>query len=151
MGIGFGEHIREKWWEKTNYTHLDVQPAKEAAFRQAGIELKDIDVAQLYDCFTGEVLFQIEDYGWCKKGEGGPFVEEGNIGPGGKIPVNTGGGLLSSHHHQDLTGIAEAIIQVRGEGGERQVKDAEICMATGHGGEIFTGMSSTHTCLLLGK
>lgn len=150
MGVGFGEHMRKLWWEKANYTQLDVQPAKEAAFAQAGIELKDIDLAQLYDCFTSEVLFQLEDYGWCKKGEGGAFVEAGNIGPGQSIPVNTGGGLLSSHHAGDLTGLPEAIIQLRGEAGERQVKDAEICLCTGHGGEIIQpGMCSTHTTLIL--
>ncbi len=151
LGTGFGEHVREKWWKKANYTALDVQPARENAFRQAGIELKDIDVAQLYDCFTGEVLFQLEDYGWCKKGEGGAFVEAGSIGPGGTIPVNTGGGLLSSHHHADLTGILEGVTQVRGEGGARQQKNVEVCMVTGHGGEMLVGMSSTHTCLVLGK
>ncbi len=151
LGMGFGEHIREKWWKKTNYTALDIEPAREKAFKAAGIQLKDIDCAQLYDCFTGEVLLQIEGYGWCKKGEGGPFVESGAIGPGGSVPVNTGGGLLSSHHLQDLTGIREGIIQVRGEGGERQVKDVNICMVTGHGGELLPGMCSTHTCMILGR
>ncbi len=151
LGMGFGEHIREKWWNKTNYTALDIEPAKEKAFKQAGITLKDIDVAQLYDCFTGEVLLQIEGYGWAKKGEGGAFVETGALGPGGSMPINTGGGLLSSHHHQDLTPILEGIRQVRGEGGERQVKDVNICMTTGHGGELLPGMSSTHTCIIMGK
>jgi len=116
----------------------------------AGIELEDIDVAELYDCFTAEVILQLEDYGWCKKGEGGPFVEAGHIGPGGDVPVNTGGGLLSSHHLGNLTCVAEAIIQLRGEGGARQVKDAEIALATGHGGEIVSGqMCSIHSSLLL--
>ncbi len=150
-GFGFGEHMRKLWWDKENYTQLDVQPAKEAAFRMAGIELKDIDCAQLYDCFTSEVLFQLEDYGWCKKGEGGPFAAAGNIGPGGTVPVNTGGGNLSSHHHSGFTPFAEAIIQARGEGGARQVKDAEIVMATGHGGEVLgPGVCSSHSCVILG-
>ncbi|MBI4331547.1 MAG: thiolase family protein, partial [Chloroflexi bacterium] len=123
-----------------------------AAFRMAGIELKDIHVAELYDCFTSEVLFQLEDYGWCKKGEGGPFAAAGNIGPGGTIPVNTGGGMLSSHHHSGFTPLAEAIIQVRGEGGARQVKGAEIALATGHGGEVLgPGMCSSHSCIILGR
>ncbi len=124
--------------------------AAPAAFKMAGIELKDIDVAQFYDCFTAEVIFQLEDYGWCKKGEGGPFVEAGNIAPGGTIPVNTGGGLLCSHHHLDFTPMAEGVIQMRGEGGERQVKNAEICQVSGHGGEIIKpGMCSIHSTTIL--
>jgi len=150
MGIGFGEHMGKLWWDKTNCTTLAVEPAKKDALRIAGIELKDIDVAELYDCFTTEVLLQLEDYGWCKKGEGGPFVEEGHIGPGGDLPVNTGGGLLSSHHLGNLTCVAEAIKQMRGEGGNRQVKGAEIALATGHGGEIVSGeMCSIHSTLIL--
>ncbi len=152
LGTGCGEAGRKLWWEKGNYTSLDVAPARDHAFQQAGIELKDIDVAELYDCFTMEVLMQLEGYGWCKKGEGGPFVEKGSIAPGGAIPVNTGGGLLSSHHLYDFTPLAEAIIQVRGEGGARQVKNARTVLATGHGGEILRpGMCSTHTCVVLGK
>lgn len=152
LGIGFGEAIEKLWWEKRNYTHLAVESAKKAAFAQAGIELKDIDLAQLYDCFTGEVLFQLEDYGWCKKGEGGAFAEEGHTAPGGDVPVNTGGGLLSAYHYGDLTGLSEAMVQLRGEAGERQVKDAKICLVTGHGGEMLSpGMCSIHGTLLLGR
>lgn len=152
LGMGFGEHMRKLWWDKQNYTQLDIEPAKEDAFAMAGIELKDIDAAQLYDCFTSEVIFQLEGYGWCKRGEGGPFVASGAIAPGGTIPVNTGGGELSSHHHSGFTPLAECIIQTRGEGGARQVKDAEICLATGHGGEIVGGgMCSTHIALILGR
>ncbi|MBI4331834.1 MAG: thiolase family protein, partial [Chloroflexi bacterium] len=69
---------------------------------------------------------------------------------GGNIPVNTGGGLLSSHHHIDFTGLAEAVIQLRREGGARQIKDAEICLVSGHGGEILgPGMCSLHSTLVL--
>lgn len=150
MGLGFGEMAGKLWWEKANYTQLAVETAKTNAFRLAGIGLKDIDVAQLYDCFTGEVLLQLEDYGWCRKGEGGPFVEAGNIGPGGTIPVNTGGGLLSSHGQGDFTPLGEAVIQLRGEGEARQVKDAEIAISTGHGGELVRpGMCSAHGTLIL--
>src|SRR5680860_1702301 len=98
MGVGFGEAMAHLWWEKRNYSELAVEPAKRQAFGQAGIELDDIDTAQLYDCFTGEVLFQLEDYGWAEKGEGGTFVQEQGIGPGGAIAVNTSGGLLSAYH-----------------------------------------------------
>lgn len=152
LGLGFGEVMDELWWEKKNYTHMAVKTAKEQAFGQAGITLGDIDAAQLYDCFTGEVLFQLEDYGWCGKGEGGPFVEEGHIGPGGDIPVNTSGGLLSCYHLGDLTGFAEAVRQLRGECGERQIKDAKIMLVTGHGGELLSpGMCSIHSSLILGR
>jgi acetyl-CoA acetyltransferase len=151
-GIGFGEVMAELWWEKKNYTTLAVKTAKEQALRQAGITLDDIDCAQLYDCFTGEVLFQLEDYGWCEKGEGGAFVEAGNIGPGGRIPVNTSGGLLSAYHFGDLTGLSEAVMQIRGEAGERQIENCEFALVTGHGGEVLSpAMCSIHSSLILGR
>ncbi len=151
LGLGTGEVADELWWQKKNYTHLAVKTAKEQAFAQAGITVRDIDVAQLYDCFTGEVLFQLEDYGWAGKGEGGPFVEAGHIGPGGDIPVNTSGGLLSAYHYGDLTGLSEAVLQLRGEAGGRQVKGAEVALVSGHGGELISpGMCSIHTSLVLG-
>jgi acetyl-CoA acetyltransferase len=152
LGFGTGEAGGDLWWEKANYTQLAVKPARDRAFGQAGITLKDIDVAQLYDCFTAEVLFQLEDYGWCAKGEGGAFVQAGNIGPGGTIPVNTSGGLLSAYHLSDNTGLHEAILQVRGEAGERQVPDCKVALSTGHGGELLSpAMCSIHTSLVLGK
>lgn len=152
LGVGFGEAMAELWWKKQNYTRLPVETAKRQAFGQAGLRLEDVDCAQLYDCFTAEVLFQLEDYGWCAKGEGGPFVEAGSIGPGGAIPVNTGGGLLSSYHFGDLTGLSEAVIQLRGEGGWRQVPGCEAALVTGHGGELISpGMCSIHSTLLLGR
>ncbi len=152
MGVGTGEAMERLWWEKANYTQLAVQTAKEVAFREADIKIGDIDFAGLYDCFTAEVLFQIEDYGWCRKGEGGDFVSGGGIGPKGKIPINTSGGLLSAYYFGELTHIAEAITQLRGEAGARQIKDAKIGMATGHGGEILApGMCSTHATLVLGR
>ncbi len=151
LGVGMGEVADSLWWEQKNYTYMAVKTAKEQAFGMAGIALADLDFAQLYDCFTGEVLFQIEDYGWAKKGEGGAYVEAGRIGPGGDTPVNTSGGLLSGYHLGDLTGLSEAVLQLRGEGGDRQVAGAEVGMVTGHGGELTTGMCSIHTTLVLGR
>jgi acetyl-CoA acetyltransferase len=150
-GQGFGEVAADLWWKKENFTHMAVAPAKEKAFAQAGLNgVEDIDCAQLYDCFTAEVLFQLEDYGWCKKGEGGDFVAAGNIGRGGTIPVNTGGGLLSNWHLGDLTGYAEAVTQLRGEGGDRQIDDCKVALTTGHGGELVSpGMCSIHTSTIL--
>ena len=109
---------------------------REQSFGQAALTLNDVDCCEFYDCFTAEVLFQLEDYGFCKKGEGGPFVESGAMGPGGSIPVNTSGGLLSCYHLGDLTGMAESIRQLRGEAGERQIKDCNVVLTTGHGGEL---------------
>lgn len=154
MGVGYGDHMRSLWWEKKNYTALDVAAARDDAFRLAGIELKDIDIAEMYDCFTAEVLFQLEGYGWCAQGEGGPFVASGAIGPGGSIPVNTGGGLLSGYHLFDFTGFAEGVRQLRRDPqcADRQVAGAEVCLVTGHGGEILRpGMCSTHSSLILGR
>ena len=152
LGQGFGEVSSELWWEKKNFTHMAVHPAKEQAFGQAALTLDDVDCVQFYDCFTAEVLFQLEDYGFCKKGEGGPFVEAGSIAPGGSVPVNTSGGLLSCYHLGDLTGMAEAIRQLRGEAGDRQIKDCNVVLTTGHGGELLSpGMCSIHSCTLLGR
>jgi acetyl-CoA acetyltransferase/uncharacterized OB-fold protein len=145
LGLGFGEAIEHLWWEKANYTRLAVESAKQAAFEQAGIALADVDVAQLYDCFTGEVILQLEDYGWCGKGEGGPFAASGAIAPGGTTPVNTGGGLLASYHASDFTMLVETVRQLRGEAGERQVPTARIGLMSGHGGEMLgPGMCSLH-------
>jgi acetyl-CoA acetyltransferase len=91
--------------DKKNFTHMAVHPAKEQAFGQAALTLEDVDCAQFYDCFTAEVLFQLEDYGFCKKGEGGSFVEAGM----GRAAASwsTPAGLLSCYHLGDLTGMAD--------------------------------------------
>jgi acetyl-CoA acetyltransferase len=118
--------------------------AKQTAFSMAGIELADIDVAELYDCYTFTVLVTLEDYGFCPKGEGGPFVADGRIGPGGAVPVNTGGGQLSSFYMWGMTPVSEAVIQLRGGGGARQVRDARVALVSGNGGIL-----STHATLVL--
>jgi len=95
---------------------------------------------------------QVEDYGWCEKGDGGSFIKEQRIGPGGKLPVNTSGGLLSAYHFADMTGISEAVHQLRKEADDHQVADADICLVTGHGGEIMSpGMCSIHSSMVLGR
>ncbi len=118
--------------------------AKAAAFAMAGIALEDIDVVELYDCYTFTVLVTLEDYGFCQKGEGGPFVADGRIGPGGSLPVNTGGGQLSSFYMWGMTPVSEAVIQLRGDGGRRQVPDAHVALVSGNGGIL-----STHATLVL--
>jgi len=119
--------------------------AKQVAFKMAGIQLKDIEVAEFYDCYTITVLITLEDYGFCAKGEGGPFVADGRIGPGGSMPVNTGGGQLSSYYMWGITPLSEGVIQVRGEGGKRQVPKHDLCLVSGNGGVL-----STHSTLVLG-
>jgi acetyl-CoA acetyltransferase len=150
-GIGQGDQARDQWWEKTNYTQVDAAFASRHAFKQAGVNLNDIDVAEVYDCFTPEVIFYMEDYGWCKKGEGGAFVESGATKPGGSIPLNTHGGLLSGQYLFDYPGVVEAVRQLRWEAGDRQVKGAEIALTNGHGGEmVMPGMCSAHATMILG-
>lgn len=118
--------------------------AKQTAFAMAGITTSDIDVVELYDCYTFTVLVSLEDYGFCHKGEGGSFVADGRIGPGGSLPVNTGGGQLSAFYMWGMTPISEAVIQLRGDGGARQVVDAAVAVASGNGGIL-----SMHSTLVL--
>jgi len=105
------------------------------AFAMAGIGPGDVDVLMGYDSFTITALLHLEDLGFCAKGEGGAFVEDGRTGPGGSLPMNTNGGGLS-YTHPGAYGmflLVEAVRQLRGECGDRQVADAEIAVAHGSG------------------
>jgi len=120
---------------------LTVTAASESgrrAFEMAGLAPSDVDVVGLYDAFTINTLLFLEDLGFCRKGEAGAFVENGGIAPGGRLPVNTNGGGLSCVH-PGMYGIflvIEAVRQLRGECGARQVKDARIALAHGNGGTL---------------
>jgi acetyl-CoA acetyltransferase len=116
--------------------HTGATRSGELALRQAGIELADVDVLELYDCYTYTVLVTLEDYGFCAKGEGGAFVADGRLGPGGVLPCNTGGGQLSSYYMWGFTPLSEGVIQARGHGGERQVEDHDHVLVSGNGGAL---------------
>jgi acetyl-CoA acetyltransferase len=120
--------------------------AKKPAFEMAGVELRDVDVVELYDCYTFTVLVTLEDYGFCAKGEGGPFAAEHHTGPGGTLALNTGGGQLSSFYMWGMTPVSEAVIQIRGEGGARQAAKHDLALVSGNGGVL-----STHSTLLLSR
>ena len=117
------------------------------AFAQAGLRPADMDVVQLYDAFTINTLLFLEDLGFCKKGEAADFVAGGRIAPGGVLPVNTNGGGLSCTHPgmYGLFTIVEAVQQLRGEAGARQVTGARCALAHGNGGEL-----SSQATLILG-
>jgi acetyl-CoA acetyltransferase len=115
-------------------TRTGAALARETLYGQLGITANDIDVCELYDCYTYTALVTLEDYGFCGKGEGGPFVEDGKLGPGGSLPTNTGGGELSGFYMWGMTPLSEGVIQARGSGGERQVAKNDLVLVTGNGG-----------------
>jgi acetyl-CoA acetyltransferase len=114
---------------RDSITTLPARAVAETLYRRAGLGPEDVDVAQLYDCFTITVLLQLEDWGFCKKGEGGPFVASGEIDLGGTIPINTGGGHLSEGYIHGMNHIVEGVRQVRGTS-TNQVAHAETCLVT---------------------
>ena len=137
--LGTGEAIGH--FTISNMPNLTVTAAAESgakAFGMAGLKPADVDMLSLYDAFTITPILFLEDLGFCPKGEGGRFVSGGSIAPGGKLAVNTSGGGLSYCHPgmYGLLVLIEAIRQVRGECGPRQVKDCEISLAHGNGGVL---------------
>ncbi len=111
-----------------------AQRSSSAAFAMAGCSARDITLCEIYDCYTYTVITTLEDYGFCKRGEGGPFVASGALAPGGRLPTNTGGGMLSSYYMWGMTPISEAVIQARGDGAERQVGNRDLIAVSGNGG-----------------
>ncbi len=104
------------------------------AMGMAGITPADVDVCELYDCYTFTVLISLEDYGFCAKGEGGPFAASGALAPGGSLPTNTGGGQLSGYYLWGMTPLSEGVIQARGHGGARQAPRSDVVLVSGNGG-----------------
>jgi acetyl-CoA acetyltransferase len=124
--------------------------AAQHSFRAAGLTPDDVDVAELYDPFSFEIIRQLEAFGFCGEGEGGPFVMDGNIGPDGRLPVTTDGGTMSFSHPglnaQMLQRVIRGVQQLRGECATAQVDGAEVALCSNGGsGALFTDV------LLLGK
>ena len=117
------------------YIHTAGAQSAPRALAMADAKVSDVSQCQIYDCYTYTVIVTLEDYGFCEKGEGGSFVEGGRLGPGGGLPTNTGGGELSSFYMWGMTPVSEAVIQGRGQGGERQAPN-DLIMVSGNGGVL---------------
>jgi acetyl-CoA acetyltransferase len=144
--LGFG-HGQTSWEvaQRPDLTSTMAKVAGATAFKMAGLAPKDMDVAQIYDCFTITVLMTLEDYGFARRGEVADFVKGGNIEVGGGLPVNTSGGLLSETGMPGMQLIHEGVRQMRGEA-TLQVKGARRCIVSNQGGVMHT-----HAALILGQ
>lgn len=145
-GMGQGHTLqtleRREWWYLPHQRDCISR-----AYRMAGVGPDEVDVAQLYDNFSIAVLLWLEHAGFCAPGDSGPFVEGGErIAIGGDLPVNTAGGNLSESYMQGWLHLVEGVRQIRGECGDRQVADAEVCLVTGRGMTL-----NTASCLVLGR
>jgi acetyl-CoA acetyltransferase len=128
QGSGYREGVGGH--NKLQYTSANFGAVAKDLYARAGITPKDVDVAQIYENFTGMVIMSIEDHGFCKRGEGGPFVENGRIEIGGELPINTSGGNLAEAYIHGFELVIEGVRQMRGTS-VNQVKDAEICLVAG--------------------
>jgi acetyl-CoA acetyltransferase len=143
-GIGSYNNLRG-WFADDHMIHLAAEPSAEAAYRMAGLGPEAIDTVQLYDCFTWVVLAELEAYGFCKRGEGGPVAASGALRLDGALPANTSGGQLSEGHVEGMLQIVEAVRQLRhAYPPERQVPRCEVALVSGHGGNTVC-----HSTLIL--
>jgi acetyl-CoA acetyltransferase len=148
LGVGEG-HSHEHISQAHDLTSSAARESGERAYAMAGLGPADMDFAQLYDCFTPTVLVELEDLGFCAKGEGGSFVQTGALKPGGDLPVNTHGGLLSHCHPGNpgsMFALTETVWQLRHSAGARQVNDAQRALVHAQG-----GIMSSHTTVILGR
>ena len=149
--MGMGQHNPSNEIAQATYTAgpTGARQAGQAAFRMAGIGLKDIDACQIYDCFTYTVEITMQDYGFFGRGEGEDWFRGGAIEPGGRMPTNTSGGQLSEAYFMGLTPISEAVMQLMGRCGQRQLgpptqtKEPQIILCSDNGGAL-----QSHACLI---
>ena len=131
-------------FDRDNFSSMRVTKlASEQAYKQAGVESRDIDVAELHDCFTIAEIIAYEDLGFAERGKGGQLIDEGATYLGGKIPTNTSGGLKAKGHPVGATGTAQAceiFLQLTNQAGRRQVNGAEIGLTENVGGSASTGV-----------
>jgi acetyl-CoA acetyltransferase len=144
LGLGqahSGQHIAY-CAEMVTTTTTPARLSGVQAFQAAGMAPQDVDLALLYDDTTYGVLVQLEDYGFCPKGEGGRFIEDGHLGPAGRLPVNTHGGNLSQAHLDGMPHIVEAVRQLRQGAGRRQVPQASVALVSGLGGAFASSTTA---------
>ena len=147
LGAGEG-HGHEHVSQALSLTRSMAELSGRRAFEMAGLGPQDMDLAEVYDCFTPVVLLELEDLGFCGKGEAGAFVADGNAAIGGQLPMNTHGGLLSHSHPGNpgsMFALTEAVTQLRGAAAERQVQGAETALVHAQGGIL-----SSHCTVVLG-
>jgi len=144
--LGFGQG-QTSWNvdQRPDLTSTMAAASARTAFDMAGLGPKDIDVAQFYDCFTIVPIVTLEDYGFAKRGQGGAFVANEGIGPDGKLPMNTSGGLLAETGMPGMQLVIEGVRQMRGTA-TAQVRDARTCIVSNQG-----GIMHTHATLILGQ
>lgn len=143
LGFGGGNTSTELQ-NRVNLTTTEAVRSARIAFEMAGVQPEDVDVAQIYDCFSIAVLMTLEDYGFCSKGKVHDFVRDGQIEFGGRLPVNTSGGLLSETGMPGMQLIQEGVRQMRGTA-TLQVPHAKVCAVSNQGGAMHT-----HATLVLG-
>ncbi len=124
-GLDIGDHLL---WDdySRNYTSLLASDL----FGRAGVAPSDVDLAEIYDCFTSTVLIGLEGLGLAERGGSGALVRSGATEPGGRLPVNTHGGLLAEGYLHGMNTVCEAVLQVQGRGGVRQAPRHEVCVVT---------------------
>ena len=152
--MGLGQHNPSS--EVAQCTYMDgptgAKLAGEQAFNMAGVTPDDIDACQIYDCFTYTVEITLQEYGFFQPGEGEDWFKDGTIEPGGRMPVNTSGGQLSEVYFMGMTPFSEAVMQLRGICGNRQLgpqtntKEPQIIICSDNGGIL-----QSHSCCILGR
>ncbi len=143
-GMGQGHRGYLAYADYENEIDTPASIAGKKAYQMAGISARDIDHAQIYDAFTVTTLLGLEGYGFCGRGEGKDFVADGALSPGGRLPVNTGGGQLSGYYLQGMTQVSEGYLQAAGRAGDRQVEKNGWSLVTAQGGRM-----DYHACLIL--